>query len=181
MQALYLQNNLLVHVDVWFLYLPSILYVNLSFNNISRFVNQMDWTPENTADGMGTPDMIDLSNNYLTSFGDSLLSAYNISNPTQLAYFIYLMRPISLDNNPISCTCSSSYNLLNYFQSLPRTIGMSSHIKRAVCSTPARFRNLSIFSFQDPSKCIRRNSFFWTRFQLFKKNFYNLMRLLKSQ
>ena len=178
LQALYLQNNFLLHIDIWFLYMPRILYVNLSFNKISQFVNQMGWTPENRSDGMGTPDTIDLSSNYLTSFGDSLLAAYNISNPTRLAYFIYLMRPVSLANNPLSCTCSSSYNMLNYFQTLPETIGISSHIIRAACSTPLRFRNRSIFSFQNPGKCMRRNSFLSTRLQMLKNNFYNIMRLL---
>ena len=156
LQSLYLQNNMLTSIDVWFFFLKSITYINLSFNRIAAFNNQLNWSPGNNATLKQTAnaDLIDLSNNMLTSFDDDVLIEYNICKSADLGIFLNLMQPVLLTSNTFDCSCNS-YNLLMFYQVLTSASGVyaSSQIIKAVCGTPAQFQGLNIFSFEDPNNC----------------------------
>lgn len=66
LQSLQLQNNLLTEIDVWFFYLNSINYINLSNNKITGFKSRIGWTPRNTTTSqqlLGSTSTIDMSMN----------------------------------------------------------------------------------------------------------------------
>ncbi len=48
LQTLYLNSNTLTEIDVWFFYLESINWIDLSNNSISKFSNLIGWTPRST-------------------------------------------------------------------------------------------------------------------------------------
>jgi Leucine-rich repeat (LRR) protein len=66
LQSLKLQNNKLTEIDVWFFYLKSINYINLSYNKIAQFRNSIGWTPRSTdtlTQLLGSQALIDMSFN----------------------------------------------------------------------------------------------------------------------
>ncbi len=154
LKYLFLNNNNLYSIDVWFFYLSSLDTLDLSHNQINKFINQINYSPFNqTGLGVANASLIDLRYNNLTSFDDSILSAYFICQNYQLAYFLVLMSAVRIDQNPLSCSCSS-YNLLTDVAQLNQSLLLTrSNLFKALCTAPSQYQGLSIFNFTAASTC----------------------------
>lgn len=155
LKYLFLNNNFLTDIDVWFFYLNSIIKIDLSYNSINQFTNRIGYTPASqTSNQLANATLVDLRYNDLTRFDDSILSSYSICKASDLAYFFYLMSPVLLDQNPFNCSCSS-YNMLMFYQTLSSSsaISQTSNIFKATCFTPSLYLGKNIFSFTNSNTC----------------------------
>ena len=158
MQTLYLQNNLLTEIDVWFFYLQSINLINLSNNQIASFKSRISWTPRNTStltNLLRSQSSIDMTNNNMTKFDDTILKEYKLCRSDDLSYFLKLMYTVKLTGNQFACTCDS-YNLLMFYQTLigESAITTGSAVFQTACSTPAQYAAQSIFTFRNSDECV---------------------------
>ena len=155
LKYLYLNNNLLADIDVWFFYLNSIIDIDLTYNQITQFRNRINWSPTTiTSNQLPNATLIDLRNNYLTRFDDSILTSYGLCTAQDLSYFFYLMNVVRMDGNPFNCSCSS-YNMLMFYQTLlsSSSITSSSNLFYANCLYPSQYSGQSIFKFTSPNTC----------------------------
>lgn len=158
LQSLKLQNNMLTEIDVWFFFLKSINYIDLSRNQITQFVNRIGWTPRSTStltQLLSSQSTIDLSYNRFTKFDDDILNSYRICNSGDLSYFLKLMYTAVLTNNNISCTCDS-YNMLLWYQTLitNNAITTVENLFQTKCATPSQYTGKSIFNFVNSDECV---------------------------
>lgn len=158
LQTLKLQNNLLTEIDVWFFYLQSINYIDLSRNQISKFSNKIGWSPRNTSTLthlLNSRSTIDMSFNKFTRLDDDLLIEYNLCSSSDLSYFLKLIYTVMLSNNNFVCSCDS-YNLLMFYQTLKieNAITPSENLFKTYCSSPVNYQSASVFSFVDPNSCV---------------------------
>lgn len=156
-----LKNNFLIDIDIWFVFLPNLVRVDLSSNQISKFTNKLGYRPSLLARMNTSAAEINLKSNQITKFDDSVLSDYFlcVSN-FDLAYFLNFLSPVVLDQNPLDCSCSS-FNLLKQYQFLVNAslIKTSSNLFKAVCATPSIYAGRSIFAFDDFSKACSQSIF----------------------
>lgn len=155
LKYLYLNNNLLKDIDVWFFYLKSIIKIDLSNNQITQFRNRINWSPTTiTSTQLSNATIVDLRYNYLARFDDSILTSYGLCTAQDLSYFFYLMNVVRIDQNPLNCSCSS-YNMLMFYQTLlsSQSIALSSNLFKATCLYPSQYIGLSIFNFTSPDSC----------------------------
>lgn len=112
-----LRSNLLKEIDVWFLFLKSITYIDLSSNQIYRFRNDIQWSPYYSLayTQLTYADMVDLRYNYISKFDDDILRLFSICNINEFNYFITLFNKLRIDRNPIDCSCQS-FNMLTFYQ-----------------------------------------------------------------
>jgi hypothetical protein len=162
--TLILRNNLIIDLDVWFLFMPNINIVDLSFNQIRRLVNAKGWNPFLTtpyAQPLKT-SVVDVRFNKLTAFDDQTLKLYSVCTQETFNIFISLFSRLLLDNNPLSCSCSASYNLLTFFKAYSQNYVLSSlnQLYLARCASE-EYAGLSIFSFASPSSCTSSGQLFF--------------------
>ncbi len=150
LQNLNLRNNLLTSIDPWYFYLSSIKTIDLSFNRIATFTNNLNWNLYNQqflTQGRATIDM-DLRYNRLTSFDDSVLKLYDLCTKVNIVFYMQLLYNVQLDQNQFNCSCQNSYNLLTFVQqSLTNELDRSQTIFNAKCSSPDKYKGNSIFTF----------------------------------
>ncbi|CAF0785744.1 unnamed protein product [Brachionus calyciflorus] len=152
-----LKRNQIKELDVWMLFLKSINQIDLSFNQISKFTNEIEWNINSVASYsvLANMDFIDLRFNNLTSFDDDILRLYSICTSNDFANFLNLFNKLIMDDNYFNCNCLKSYNLLRFFQSyITRyTITGTNYIFFQKCSSPSEFMNKNLFSFIEPFTC----------------------------
>lgn len=158
LQTLKLQNNLLTEIDVWFFYLQSINFIDLSNNQISKFSNKIGWSPRNTSTLthlLNSRSSIDMSSNKFTRLDDDLLLEYKLCSSSDLSYFLKLIYTVMLSNNNFICSCDS-YNLLMLYKTLisENAITPSENLFKTYCASPANYQSMSVFSFEDPNNCV---------------------------
>jgi hypothetical protein len=155
LQYLYMQNNLISELDPWYFFLKRIKVIDLSFNKISRFTNNIGWYIYSKSFYPQLPlmDILDLRYNRIVHFDDSLLRLYSVCNYTKANFFLHLLYRVRIDQNPLICSCQGSYNLLKYTQSLYRdgAISLDENLFMARCASPPEYASSSIFFFVVPT------------------------------
>lgn len=96
-------------------------------------------------------NVIDLTNNPITAFDDSILSLYGVCDSTHFQYLIQLLYPMILTTTPLNCNCLGSYNLLTFTSALTNINLNSNLFQYGVCVTPTTYAGRSIFTFATPS------------------------------
>lgn len=150
LQHLYLQGNFLKEIDVWFFYLKQIKTVDLRFNNISEFKNEDNFRIDNEMiySTLAQSTLIDLRNNMIEGFNDDILKLYNVCNETSYLFFIRLLYSLRIDQNPLKCNCTTSFNFINFFitLTLKNFLNTENNIFNAKC-TNFEYNGRSIFNF----------------------------------
>lgn len=158
LQSLKLQNNLLTEIDVWFFFMQSIRFINLSNNHILKFRSRIGWTPRNTTTLqtlLGSQSTIDMRFNNLTKFDDDILFEYKLCSSSDLSYFLKLMYTVIMTNNAFVCSCDS-YNMLLLYQTLigENAITTAENLFQTTCTSPNEYVGQSIFSFRNSDECV---------------------------
>ena len=99
-KKLNLRNNLLTSLDPWYFYLSSIETIDLSFNQISTFTNNLNWNLYGQSfltQGRNTINM-DLRYNNLKSFDDSILRLYDLCAQINVVFYMQLLYNLKLEN-----------------------------------------------------------------------------------
>jgi hypothetical protein len=160
--TLWLKYNSLTELDIWFVFLKSINYLDLSYNKISKFVNTIGFsTNSNPQDQIMMAQIVDFRHNLITKFDDSVLALYSVCNINAFAYFLRLLQKMRIDTNPLDCSCSS-YNMLSFYQTyitIPNNPLISDNIFLPKCATPSIYAGRSIYSFTSISTCSSSLSF----------------------
>ena len=150
LQYLYLQGNYLKEIDVWFFYLKQIKIVDLRFNNISKFKNEDNFRIDNEMifSTLAQSELIDLRYNMIEGFNDDILRLYNVCNYTSYLFFIRLLYSLRIDENPLQCNCTTSFNFINFFVTLTlkNFLNNQNNIFNAKC-TNSNYNGRSIFNF----------------------------------
>ena len=155
-----LRNNLLTSLDPWYFYLSSIQTIDLSFNQISTFTNNLNWNlfgQSFLTQGRATIYM-DLRYNNLKSFDDSILLLYDLCAQINIVFYMQLLYNLQLEQNQFNCSCQNSYNLLSFVQQsiASQQLDPSQTIFNAKCAFPDQYKGRSIFTFtsiQTDSSC----------------------------
>ncbi|RNA41497.1 leucine-rich repeat and fibronectin type-III domain-containing 5-like [Brachionus plicatilis] len=160
LQNLFLQGNAIKELDVWYFYLKQIKTVDLRFNSISILKNDNNFIIDNEQiySSLASATLIDLRNNSIEKFDDDILKLYNICNQTNYLFFIRLLYVLRIEDNPLQCNCSTSFNFQNFFQSLnsKNFLNTNNSIFRAKC-TNSKYFGRNIFNFavlNEDSDCL---------------------------
>lgn len=155
LQNLYLQGNFLKELDIWYFYLKKIEIIDLRFNKINQFKNENNFyiDTEMIYPSLASATLIDLRNNLIEKFDDDILKLYNICNESHFLFFIRLLYTLRIDENPLQCNCTTSFNFINYFLSLTfkNFLNTENNIFKAKC-TNLRYKDKVIFNFLDPNE-----------------------------
>ena len=166
LKKLNLRNNLLTSLDPWYFYLSSIETIDLSFNQISTFTNNLNWNLYGQSfltQGRATIYM-DLRYNNLKSFDDSILLLYDLCAQINIVFYMQLLYNFQLEQNQFNCSCQNSYNLLSFVQQsiANQQLDPSQTIFNAKCAFPDQYKGRSIFTFtsiQTDSSCFGASPF----------------------
>lgn len=113
LQYLFLQNNKLTTLDPWYFYMKSIKGISLANNKIVNFTNQINLSAMAPGVSSTQSPSIDLSNNLIQSFDDTVLSIYSLCTRVLIKNFVQFMSETNLQGNPLNCRCSWSYSLVS--------------------------------------------------------------------
>ena len=155
--TLKLQHNQLTELDIWFVFLKSIVYLDMSSNLIAKFTNTIGFsTASSPYEQIMNAEIVDFRYNKFTKFDDTVLALYSVCNINAFAYFLRLLQKIRLDTNPFDCSCSS-YNLLGFYQTYISSTQylqlISNNIFMSNCATPALYAAQSVFTFMNVNNC----------------------------
>ena len=161
--TLRLQYNSLTVLDIWFVFLKSINYLDMTHNKITKFVNTIGFsTSSNPYEQIMNAMIVDFRYNLITNFDDSVLVLYSVCNINAFAYFLRLLQRIRIDSNPLDCSCSS-YNMLSFYQTYISSTQyitlISNNIFLPVCASPSNYAGKSIYQFTSISTCPSSLSF----------------------
>ena len=166
LQYIYLSGNLLTSMELWPTYISSVMYIDLSYNQIKSFTNDLNWSLEDSYDLPGfyletnwqshplimflESTKINLQFNYLTSLDDKTVQQYGIYNVND--YYTFIVKyfwAFDITNNPISCNCTNSKRLLAALFNLSNKISdwAYSPIFQSLCTDPFSNQQHSILSF----------------------------------
>ena len=120
LRYLYLQFNRIIELDAWFFRLGSILRIDLSNNQIRKLSNNLsiDLADPTFYPQLKNADFVDLRNNSISIFDDSILKMYKICDSSTALYFFQMIYSARFDSNPFVCNCGSSFNLLQFYSDL---------------------------------------------------------------
>lgn len=153
--TLKINNNLLTTLDAWYFYLPNINSLDLSFNQISSFTNQIEFSLYKQASFPIIPKwtVFNLQSNQIQTFDDSLLKLYGVCDSTSLKYLLRFLYPLNLANNNLICNCVNSYNLLKFSSILisQNSLDLSQTLFKAKCQSPAQYSGQSMINFDNPA------------------------------
>ena len=128
LQKLNLQFNFLRTIDPFWVFMRSILTISLNNNQINKFTNGQGFDVQ--TNGLLPPSFkwatyIDLRNNLITTFDDSVLELYNICDALSFTWFVQYQYNMTIQNNPIRCVCAGSFNMITWSAALTKIPGLS--------------------------------------------------------
>jgi Leucine-rich repeat (LRR) protein len=149
LRQLRMSHNLITNLDPWYFYLERIDHIDLSYNQISRLTNNINWDLNNQQfyPRLAYIQTFDLSNNQLQYFNDqTILKLYKLCDYIKFTIWLHLMYHVRLDNNPFQCDCSQSFNLLQFYSNAntSNVINTDQYLFRsAKCSSPSKYNGIA--------------------------------------
>ena len=146
LQVINLCHNQLTEMELWPLYLPKILSVDLKHNLIEKFTNSLGWNFETSSylPALDSSAIIDLQFNKISLLDDRAIQQYGICSYSDYISFINkYFNNFLLNNNPIECKCSLSQRLVKDSVNLSN----KTSIYKSYCSSPSVYIGRSILNF----------------------------------
>lgn len=109
--------------------------------------------------------LVDLRFNQLGAFDDQVLSIYGACDQEEFEYFMLLFARLYISDNPLVCSCSSSYNTLQFYKSyllnpVVANLRITNYLIYSQCQASNSYYGKSIFAFEDPATCFASSRIF---------------------
>jgi Leucine-rich repeat (LRR) protein len=153
LQSLSLSGNQIKAMELWPTLLPSIKFINLTYNQIERFSNEHHWFLNNSANLGGLSAKIDLQFNNICSLDDNTVEQYGVCSHSEYTLFLHkYFRMFDINNNPIICNCENSKYLISFVRGYSEL--KKSALLDSKCMLPKVYTGKSLTNFDSCNSSI---------------------------